>query len=89
MPFSLLSAFTGNVAWRLKDTYGFPVDLTQIMAEEKGLVVDLPGYEKSRLLAKVRGGEGRCACVLDRVCLVIDVQYLRRNIVRKPFEQST
>ena len=27
----------GDDVWRLYDTYGFPVDLTQIMAEERGL----------------------------------------------------
>ena len=51
--------YSGDVAWRLYDTYGFPVDLTQIMAEEKGLVVDLAGYEESKLRAQVRGEEGR------------------------------
>lgn len=30
----------GNVVWRLYDTFGFPVDLTQIMAEERGLDID-------------------------------------------------
>jgi alanyl-tRNA synthetase len=33
-------------AFKLHDTYGFPIDLTRIMAEERGLSVDLPGYEK-------------------------------------------
>ena len=31
----------GDIAWRLYDTYGFPVDLTQLMAEERGLGVDM------------------------------------------------
>ncbi|KAL7639225.1 UNVERIFIED_CONTAM: hypothetical protein RMT77_010759 [Armadillidium vulgare] len=35
----------GDVAWRLYDTYGFPVDLTQLMAEEKGLKVDMNEFE--------------------------------------------
>ena len=55
--------FAGSVAWRLYDTYGFPVDLTQIMAEEKGLVVDQAGYEESRLRAQVTGGRGVCMCM--------------------------
>ncbi|KOS19166.1 Alanine--tRNA ligase [Escovopsis weberi] len=30
----------GDIVWRLYDTFGFPVDLTQIMAEERGLEID-------------------------------------------------
>jgi len=30
----------GADVWRLYDTYGFPIDLTQIMAEERGLTID-------------------------------------------------
>ncbi len=33
-------------AFKLHDTYGFPVDLTQLMAEERGMRVDVEGYEK-------------------------------------------
>jgi alanyl-tRNA synthetase len=40
--------FPGDVAWRLYDTYGFPIDLTQLMAEEKGLTVDMEQYEASK-----------------------------------------
>jgi alanyl-tRNA synthetase len=43
----------GDVAWRLYDTYGFPVDLTQLMAEERNLSVDLEAYEESKLKAQV------------------------------------
>lgn len=38
----------GDVAWRLYDTYGFPIDLTQLMAEEKNLEVDMPAYEEAK-----------------------------------------
>lgn len=35
----------GIEAFVLWDTYGFPVDLTQLMAEERGMTVDMPAYE--------------------------------------------
>ncbi|KZC13585.1 PREDICTED: alanine--tRNA ligase, cytoplasmic [Dufourea novaeangliae] len=43
----------GDVAWRLYDTYGFPVDLTQLMTEEKGLKVDMIGYEEAKKQAQL------------------------------------
>jgi alanyl-tRNA synthetase len=39
---------SGDVAWDLHQTYGFPVDLTQIMAKEAELTVDMEGYEKAK-----------------------------------------
>jgi alanyl-tRNA synthetase len=48
-------------AFKLHDTYGFPIDLTRIMAEERGMTVDLKGYEelmeKARDLARAGGKE--------------------------------
>lgn len=37
----------GEVAFRLYDTYGFPVDLTADVARERGLEVDMGGFEKA------------------------------------------
>ena len=37
--------FPGEQAFKLYDTYGFPVDLTALMAEEQGLTLDTPAFE--------------------------------------------
>jgi alanyl-tRNA synthetase len=55
----------GEAAYRLYDTYGFPLDLTLEVAEERGVQVDEAGYEKAlaegkaRARASWKGGRGR------------------------------
>ena len=38
--------FPAEAAFKLYDTYGFPVDLTEVLVRERGLTLDLPAVEK-------------------------------------------
>ena len=44
----------GAFAFELFDTYGFPIDLTQLMAGEKGWTVDMEGFQKGLAEQKQR-----------------------------------
>src|SRR2546421_1537212 len=41
-----VSKISGAFAFRLYDEQGFPLDLTELMARERGLTVDVAGFEK-------------------------------------------
>jgi len=41
------AAIAGEDAFKLYDTYGFPVDLTADIARERGLSVDMDGFERA------------------------------------------
>ena len=44
----------GDVAFKLFDTYGFPLDLTQMILRDKNIDVDVAGFEKSMAEQKER-----------------------------------
>ena len=62
-------AIAGEDAFRLHDTYGFPLELTRELARERGLAVDEEGFtqlmaeqrERSRTAAGTAGGVERTA----------------------------
>ena len=52
----------GAIAFSLYDTYGFPLDMTQLLATEHGLTVDAAGFEQ---LMEEQRGRGRAARKTD------------------------
>jgi len=58
----------GQFAFELFDTYGFPIDLTQLMAKEKGWTVDMAEFGKSM---KAQKNRSRQAAVVDKEDWVI------------------
>ncbi len=52
----------GDFAFELFDTYGFPIDLTELLAREQGLSVDMDGFQKALNIQKERS---RAATTLD------------------------
>jgi len=52
---------SGEDAFRLYDTYGFPIDLTELMARERGYTVDIPGFENALQGQRRRSQEERKA----------------------------
>ncbi|UCF21053.1 MAG: alanine--tRNA ligase [Gemmatimonadota bacterium] len=49
----------GEEAFKLYDTYGFPLDLTELMARERGYEVDVAGFERALELQRRRSREKR------------------------------
>ncbi|MDX1566899.1 MAG: alanine--tRNA ligase-related protein, partial [Longimicrobiales bacterium] len=51
----------GDEAFKLYDTFGFPLDLTELMAEERGYDVDRAGFEEALEAQRARSRADRAA----------------------------
>jgi alanyl-tRNA synthetase len=56
------TVINGDFAFELYDTYGFPIDLTELLAREKGLTVDMEGFNQALQIQKDRS---RAATAID------------------------
>jgi alanyl-tRNA synthetase len=55
----------GEEAFLLYDTYGFPLDLTQLLARERGLSVDVAGFEQRMQEQRTRSRQAQQAHVVE------------------------
>lgn len=62
----IINSFTlsGEVAFQLYDTYGFPLEVTQEICEEAGVTVDVEGYREAMVEAQERS---RASAGMDTV----------------------
>jgi len=63
---------SGEDAFRLYDTFGFPIDLTELMARERGYVVDIAGFEASLDAQRKRSQDERKSRRLGVAADVLD-----------------
>jgi alanyl-tRNA synthetase len=54
-----VKTISGDEAFKLYDTFGFPIDLTQIIADERGVEVDLAGFEQALERQRKRSRDAR------------------------------
>ncbi|MBS1643946.1 MAG: alanine--tRNA ligase [Bacteroidetes bacterium] len=76
----------GQSAFELFDTYGFPIDLTRLVAHENGYTVDEVGFEKGLQEQKTRS---RAATTLDTEDWVILKEGSSRFVGYERLEQET
>jgi alanyl-tRNA synthetase len=57
-----INTISGKYVFELSDTYGFPFDLTELMAREKGWMIDVDGYYLALAEQKTRS---RAASTID------------------------
>ena len=58
------SVISGDLIFKLYDTYGFPVDLTNDIARENGLEIDMEGYNRC-MQEQIARGRSASQCSVD------------------------
>ena len=84
---------SGDMAFYLYDTLGFPVDLTQIMADEKGFKVDTAGFQAAMTAQKERGRQaGREKRLAGRADITLgpeQIALLQKSMSVPPTDDSS
>jgi alanyl-tRNA synthetase len=76
--FGTLPMLNGKESFELYDTYGFPLDLTELMARERGLTVDTAGFEKlmNEQRSRARAAQKKTTIELSKLDSEISTNFL-------------
>lgn len=75
----------GEIAFKLHDTYGFPIDLTVELAAERGVAVDRAGFESALAEQRERSRGGKKAALAE----IAVTTALYEEILRRVGRQSS
>ncbi len=77
---------TAEFAFKLYDTYGFPLDLTELMARERGLTVDVAGFNKlmDEQKARARAAQKKQVIELSQVETTTPTQFVGYDKLEAP-----
>jgi alanyl-tRNA synthetase len=84
--FKSVPEISGKDAFKLYDTYGFPLDLTELMAREHGLTVDVAGFNKlmEEQKARARAAQKKQVIELSQVETTTPTQFVGYDKLESP-----
>ena len=79
---------SGENAFKLYDTYGFPLELTVEIAQEKGISVDEEGFKKCMKEQKERAKAAAQKIILTDDLIYIDIEKEKGETVFTGYEKT-
>ena len=80
----------GSIAFKLYDTYGFPLDLQQVIGDEQGFAIDQVGFERAMEAARERSAGSKLAEKgIDRIYHQLVEQVGKTEFVGYELETAT
>jgi alanyl-tRNA synthetase len=81
-----VKVISGDIAFKLYDTYGFPLDLTELMAREQGLTVDNAGFEVNmeQQRARARAAQKKEVIEVSQISADVATSFIGYDVMETP-----